>query len=56
MAVSVASAAKRLCEKTGWTLSNLELQKILYIAHMFHLGETGQPLVPGHFEARRSRF
>ncbi|WP_145979787.1 Panacea domain-containing protein [Chelatococcus daeguensis] len=30
----------------------LELQKILYLAHMFYLGRTGgEPLVPGHFEA-----
>lgn len=51
MTVSVPSAAKRLAERSGWTLSNLELQKILYLAHMFHLGRTGRPLVPGHFEA-----
>lgn len=51
MAVSVASAAKRLAQKSGWTLSNLQLQKILYLAHMMHLGQTGEPLVRGHFEA-----
>jgi uncharacterized phage-associated protein len=33
-------------------LSNLELQKLLYLAHMFYLGRTGgEPLVPGYFEA-----
>ena len=32
-------------------MSNLELQKILYLAHMFHLGRTGQPLVFERFEA-----
>lgn len=52
MTVPVLSAAKRLAERSGWTLSNLELQKILYLAHMFHLGRTGgEPLVPGYFEA-----
>lgn len=52
MTVPVLSAAKRLAERSGWTLSNLELQKILYLAHMFHLGRTdGEPLVPGFFEA-----
>jgi len=40
MTVSASAAAKRMCERSGWTLSNLELQKLLYIAHMFHLGET----------------
>jgi uncharacterized phage-associated protein len=52
MTVPVLSAAKRLAERSGWTLSNLELQKILYLAHMFYLGRTGgEPLVPGQFEA-----
>jgi uncharacterized phage-associated protein len=52
MAVSVFSAAKRLAERSGWRLSNLELQKILYLAHMFRLGRSGgEPLVRGHFEA-----
>ena len=51
MAVPVPAAAKRMCERSGWSLSNLELQKLLYIAHMFHLGETGEPLIIGRFEA-----
>ena len=52
MTVPVLAAAKRLAERSGWSLSNLELQKILYIAHMFYMGEhDGEPLVPGHFEA-----
>ncbi|WP_339760072.1 Panacea domain-containing protein [uncultured Hoeflea sp.] len=52
MTVQVLAAAKRLAERSGWTLTNLELQKILYLAHMFHLGRTGgEPLVQGNFEA-----
>lgn len=51
MTVSPLAAAKRLCEKSGWSISNLELQKLLYIAHMFYLGRTGAPLISGHFEA-----
>lgn len=51
MPVSVLAAAKRMGERSGWSLSNLELQKMLYIAQMFHIGETGQPLVLGNFEA-----
>ena len=53
MAVSALTAAKHLCEASGWRLSNLELQKILYNAHMVRLGQTGgtQPLVNEEFEA-----
>lgn len=51
MTVSVLRAAKHLAEKSDWTLSNLEMQKLLYLAHMFHLGRTGDPLVHGNFEA-----
>lgn len=51
MTVPVLSAARRLAARSNWTLSNLELQKILYLAHMFHLGRTGNPLVYGNFEA-----
>lgn len=49
--VSVFSAAKRLGEHSGWTLTNLEMQKMLYMAHMYFLGKTEEPLVNGHFEA-----
>ena len=51
MTVHVLSAAKRLAARSDWSLSNLELQKILYLAHMFYLGRNGQPLVHGNFEA-----
>lgn len=52
MAVSVLSAAKHVARRSDWSLSNLELQKILYLAHMFYLGRTGgQPLIAGNFEA-----
>jgi uncharacterized phage-associated protein len=52
MTISVLSAAKRLAMRSNWTLSNLEMQKILYLAHMFYLGRTkGEPLVSGRFEA-----
>jgi len=51
MAVSVLSAAKHMAERSGWSLSNLELQKLIYLAHMFYLGRTGEPLIRGNFEA-----
>ena len=51
MAINVLRAAKHLCKESGWTLTNLELQKIIYICHMEFLGEEDEPLVEGGFEA-----
>jgi uncharacterized phage-associated protein len=51
MTASLNSAAQYICEKSGWTVTQLSLQKILYLAHMVHLGRGYGPLVPGYFEA-----
>jgi uncharacterized phage-associated protein len=51
MTINALSAARSLCELRSWTVSNLELQKILYVAQMYHLGQTGEPLVAEGFEA-----
>ena len=51
MAVLAISVAKHMGQKSSWSLTNLEMQKILYLAHMFHLGKHEKPLVIGHFEA-----
>ena len=51
MPVSVLQAAKYMGKLSNWSLSNLEMQKLLYIAHMFHLGDHNNPLVHGNFEA-----
>jgi|GEM_PF-6636616 len=52
MAVHALSAARAICELRDWEVSNLELQKILYIAHMVYLGETdSHPLIKENFEA-----
>ena len=52
MAIPALSAARALCELRNWQVSNLELQKILYLAQMFYLGRTnGEPLIAEHFEA-----
>ena len=42
-------AARTLCEISGWSLSNLRLQKILYFTHRCFLGEDKGPLVKGPF-------
>jgi uncharacterized phage-associated protein len=54
MTVSASAAARRLCERTGWSLSNNQLQQILYIAHMVCLGQHGEPLIEENFEAREN--
>ncbi|MYH59555.1 MAG: DUF4065 domain-containing protein [Boseongicola sp. SB0675_bin_26] len=51
MAVSVLAVAKRMGEQSGWRLTNLALQKLCYIAHMLHLGQHGEALVFGQFQA-----
>ena len=52
MAVSADSAAKTICALRDWSVSNLEVQKILYMAHMYHMGvHDGAPLIHEHFEA-----
>ncbi|MBW3241904.1 DUF4065 domain-containing protein [Epibacterium sp. DP7N7-1] len=52
MTVSVLSAARHMAERSGWSLTNLQLQKLIYLAHMFYMGRNeGEPLVHGTFEA-----
>lgn len=51
MTISALQAAKKMGERSGWSLSNLEMQKLLYLSHMIHLGANDEPLVSGHFEA-----
>lgn len=49
--ISTSSAAKHLCEASGWTLSNLQLQKMLYLADLNFLGKNGERLIDENFEA-----
>lgn len=51
MAVHVFDAAKRVCELGSWDVTNLKLQKILYLAQMVHLGRYEQRLIDETFEA-----
>ena len=51
MTISSFDAGKTLCDMSGWRMSNLELQKILYIAHMYHLGTGQGRLIDEDFEA-----
>jgi uncharacterized phage-associated protein len=45
MPVSSHIAAKIAGNAANWDITNLKLQKLLYIAHMMHLGKTGAPLI-----------
>lgn len=44
-------AAKTLGYGCDWSISNLEMQKILYIAHMYYMGKFGARLISTPFEA-----
>lgn len=49
--ISALTAARHMCERSDWSLTNLKLQKMLYLAQMMHLGSTGERLLNGSFEA-----
>lgn len=49
--MSALQAAETLIEIGGRSFSNLQIQKLLYLAQMFHLGEYGTPMFDDDFEA-----
>lgn len=51
MAISSLEAGKKICKLSNWTLTNLMVHKILYIAHMVSLGRDGEPLIDDFFRA-----
>lgn len=51
MAINVFDAARLVCERGSWRVTNFALQKILYVAQMIHLGRTGERLINTSFEA-----
>jgi uncharacterized phage-associated protein len=51
MTVRVEDAAQHLCDRSGWKLSNLQLQKLIYMADMNFVGRHRQRLVDEDFEA-----
>ena len=53
MAVSSIDAGKTLCELSKWKTSNLRLQKLLYIAHMYYVGTENKDLIKEDFYAWR---
>jgi len=51
MAVRTNAAARFICREGKWQVTNLALQKILYIAHMIYFGRKNEPLIRRRFEA-----
>ncbi len=51
MSLSVLDSAKYLLENSRATVTQVELQKLLYLAQMRHLGEYDRPMVASRFEA-----
>ena len=51
MPVRTHAAARFICRRGDWQVTNLALQKILYMAHMAHYGRTGHRLITRPFEA-----
>ena len=52
MAARAESVANYICKKSGWTVSNLQLQKLMYLAQMIYMGRTGgKRLFKGSFQA-----
>ena len=45
------SVCKFICDAGDWRVTNLQLQKILYLSQMFYLGMTGERLADVSFEA-----
>lgn len=52
MAARLESVANYICERSNWTVSNLQLQKLMYLAQMINMGRTnGRRLFEGTFQA-----
>lgn len=51
MAASIMQVARTLGQLSGWSLSNLAMQKIGFIAEMLHLGRHDAPLIDEQWQA-----
>lgn len=51
MAGSIMQVARNLGQLSNWSLSNLEMQKIAFIAEMLHLGRFDTPLIREQWQA-----
>jgi uncharacterized phage-associated protein len=51
MTARLDSVCKFICESGNWRVTNLQAQKILYLAYMYYLGNKGERLTDAFFEA-----
>ena len=52
MTARIDSVCRAICENGQWRVSNLQIQKILYLVQMVHMGRNhGKSLFSGAFEA-----
>ena len=51
MTIPSFEAAYKICELSNWSMTNLKLQKLLYLSHLLYLGEKKKNLVDEDFEA-----
>lgn len=51
MTITSFEAAKNICNLSDWTITNLQVHKLLYLAHMVYLGRNEIPLVDELFQA-----
>ena len=52
MSYSSYTVAKTVCYLSGDSLTDLQVHKLLYLMHMYHLGRVNRPLIAGEaFEA-----
>ena len=47
----IDTVAWYICNKSGWEVSNRELQKLMYLAQLIHLGKHDVRLFDGQFQA-----
>lgn len=52
MTLSAFRVAQKICSLSDWSITNLQLQKIMYLSHLFYMGENdGARLILEPFEA-----
>jgi uncharacterized phage-associated protein len=51
MAARLESVAKFICERGRWKVTNLQLQKLIYMAQMMYMGRNSERLADADFEA-----
>lgn len=51
MSLTAFRTAQKVCSLSDWSLTNLQLQKILYLSHLLYFGQRKEPLILERFQA-----